>query len=493
MKLILGGPGCGKTTRLIRIVQEELDAGVPPEEIAFVAFTKAAAREARARAAEAFGLDPEARLPWFRTIHSLAYRLLGLTREEIMDRRDWREFAELVGQPISGVYDADLGSTTSATAQMGDRYLRVVDYASTTLTSLADSYHEVGQDLDWWAVLQFDETFRRFKASIAKLDFTDILLSYLDEGAAVPVRVAVIDEAQDLTAAQWAVVRRAFSSASRVYIGGDDDQAIYRWAGADVDQFLNLPATPEILAHSHRLPRSIFRVGQRITSNIRHRYPKPYQPSDREGMVEWHHELESIRLGGAGTWLLLARNGYMLEKLEALAIAQGVPYSRRDGPVAREEEVEAIALHSSLRSGSAHDISAREARVLYKALGRPRPALRELGRYGAEELEVPLGVSWYGIMSGIPRARLDYYLECMKVGEDLRREPRVRVETIHGVKGAEADKVLLMLDMSFRTAQSFEADPDHEHRVFYVGATRAREELHILAPQTRISYPGLVG
>ena len=59
MKLILGGPGCGKTTRLLGIVQEELARGVPSDEIAFVAFTKAAAEDAKRRAAETFGLDPK--------------------------------------------------------------------------------------------------------------------------------------------------------------------------------------------------------------------------------------------------------------------------------------------------------------------------------------------------------------------------------------------------------------------------------------------------
>ncbi len=493
MKLILGGPGCGKTTRLLSIVQAELASGVPSEEIAFVAFTRAAAEEARRRAAEDFGLDAEVDLPWFRTIHSLTYKQLEMTRDEIMTSSDWREFAELIGQPISGYYESD--ASTSATQRPGDRLLRVVDYSATTMTSLWDAYHEVGQELDWWAVRQFDEAFRRFKGSVAKLDFTDMLLSYLDEGKPIPVRVAVIDEAQDLTAAQWAVVRRAFAGAKRVYIGGDDDQAIYRWAGADVDQFLDLTAEPEILRHSHRLPRSVFKLSQRITSHIRHRYHKPYAPSDREGRVEWHNVLESVPFGQEDpdrTWLLLARNGYLLEQVEVLARAQGIPYARRDGPVAKPGEVEALSIFSGLRSGKLGDLNVHQARVLFKALGRPRPALRELERYTPSALGVSLDRSWYVSFEGIPQWRLDYYLECLRNGEDLTRVPRVRIETIHGTKGAEADCVLLILDVSFRTAESFEADPDNEHRVFYVGATRAREELHILSPQTRIHYPGIM-
>lgn len=492
LKLILGGPGCGKTTRLLQIVGREIDEGVEPSEIAFVAFTKAAANDARHRAAERFHVDEDEDLPWFRTIHSLAYKMLELTREEIMERRDWDEFSELIGYSISGAYETDVNASVSL--KQGDRYLRVVDYASTTMSGLEDAYHAVGLDLDWWSVKRFDKAFQLFKESIAKLDFTDILISYLNEGGAVPVRVAIIDEAQDLTAAQWAVARKAFANAERIYIGGDDDQAIYRWAGADVNQFLNLSVAPEVLEFSYRLPRAVFNVGQRITSHIRHRYHKPYLPDRREGLVEWHHQLDSVPLGEEKetSWLLLARNGYMLERLEEFAITRGIPYARRDGPVVQEDEAEAIGLFSRLRSGRMTDLSAHEARVLYKALGRPRPALRELDRYGPDDLGIPMSRSWYRTLDGIPKWRLDFYLECLQNGEDLTSIPRVRIETIHGVKGAEADKVLLLLDVSFRTAESYEADPDHEHRVFYVGATRARDELHVLAPQTRISYPGLL-
>ena len=65
------------------------------------------------------------------------------------------------------------------------------------------------------------------------------------------------------------------------------------------------------------------------------------------------------------------------------------------------------------------------------------------------------------------------------------------METIHGVKGAQADNVLLLLDYSRRTANGFNLNPDHEHRVFYVGVTRAYHSLHIIRPQTYNSYPGL--
>ena len=100
MKLILGGPGCGKTTRLLEIMEEELARGVKPERLAFVSFTKKAVGEASTRALARFKLTP-GELPHFRTIHSLAYRMLGITRSEVMQHKNWNELGAALGYDFS--------------------------------------------------------------------------------------------------------------------------------------------------------------------------------------------------------------------------------------------------------------------------------------------------------------------------------------------------------------------------------------------------------
>ena len=92
---IFGPPGTGKTTRLINIVQEELDRGTAPDKIAFVSFSKKAAQEARDRATEKLGIN-EQQMIWFRTLHSFAFNQLGLNGQKVLKGADYNKIGELV-------------------------------------------------------------------------------------------------------------------------------------------------------------------------------------------------------------------------------------------------------------------------------------------------------------------------------------------------------------------------------------------------------------
>jgi len=91
---VFGPPGSGKTTYLLSIVETELENNVHPMKIGYFAFTKKAATEARDRAIQKFpNLNPDTDFPFFRTLHSLAYRCLGITTKDMMSPEHYREFA----------------------------------------------------------------------------------------------------------------------------------------------------------------------------------------------------------------------------------------------------------------------------------------------------------------------------------------------------------------------------------------------------------------
>ena len=78
MYRLFGPPGTGKTTSLLNKVEDLLSDGVASNQIGYFAFTRKAAHEARDRAVLRFNLDPEKNFLFFRTLHSLAFQLLGL-------------------------------------------------------------------------------------------------------------------------------------------------------------------------------------------------------------------------------------------------------------------------------------------------------------------------------------------------------------------------------------------------------------------------------
>ena len=107
--------------------------------------------------------------------------------------------------------------------------------------------------------------------------------------------------------------------------------------------------------------------------------------------------------------------------------------------------------------------------------------------YNIQDLQIGNRGIWHDAFGKMPLNKRTYYLSLLRRGAKLTGTPRVIIDTIHGVKGGEADNVAVMLDMTNRSYQNLQFDPDDEYRVFYVGFTRAKKALHILLP-TGIRY-----
>ena len=112
--------------------------------------------------------------------------------------------------------------------------------------------------------------------------------------------------------------------------------------------------------------------------------------------------------------------------------------------------------------------------------------------YDMDTLKVLLGPfsvgEWHQALDKINLKDRAYLLRLGLGEEDITKKPRIKISTIHGAKGGESDNVLLATDMNLKTYNAYQKDSDDEQRVFYVGATRAKDELHVLLPQTNMHF-----
>lgn len=479
-RIIVGPPGAGKTQRLLRVMERALARGVKPERIAFVGFTRAAVKEAKSRASARFGLD-EKSLVHFRTVHSFCFNAMGFNSSDVVASHHLRELGEMLGEDLGAEPQTEDGPATAG----GSVLMTLDNYARTTMKPLEVAHHDADQDVEWFRLKRFVDAYRMYKEDRGLVDFTDMLQMFVDMAFPADVDVAIVDEGQDLSALQWKVIDVAFGKCDELWIAGDDDQSIYKWSGADPDRFLSLPYEREVLPVSFRLPSAIFDLSQEIVSRVSRRFPKPCRADRRGGLVDWIARADEIDLS-AGTWLLLARTRYQLRDLEKTARDQGVVYAVSGKRSVDEEIVRAIVAYENLRKG--WRIEGTEAALAMRAAGRSAVDIDQGSTYTAEEMGLDVGSIWHDALVRIPLDDREYYLACRRRGELLHEEPRVRIDTIHGAKGAEAEKVLLLTDLTYRIQKGYEREPDDEHRVFFVGATRASQELYLSAPRSAYGY-----
>ena len=253
---------------------------------------------------------------------------------------------------------------------------------------------------------------------------------------------------------QWDIVKKLEKNSKRSIIAGDDDQAIYKWNGADADSFINLEGEKVILQQSYRVPQKIFNVANNIIKKVKNRVEKNWVPKEDLGEVKYHWEIDRVDLS-QGEWLILARTNLFLEKI-AYYLDQNDFYFQRRNSTPRVKNIyslienwnklrEGIPLHyndyKKITNKMSKNVDLKSMKHMSKEDFYDMDTLKE--KYGLKTDE-----EWYIAFDDLGDHEISKIQKLIKNGEDLSKDPRIKISTIHGVKGNERDNVVLITDLS---------------------------------------------
>jgi DNA helicase-2/ATP-dependent DNA helicase PcrA len=475
-------------------VEEFLRAGTDIKRIGYFSFTRKAAYEAIRRAGDKFMLE-EKEIPYFRTLHSLAFRTLGIKKERVMKHIDYRDFGLKCGIPIKSAWHSEEDGVFSS----DNEYLRIINKARVKGVPVLEEYdnHRHGMDIERDLLYLLDQELKRYKEEKGLVDYDDMLEKFINENSAPSFDVLFIDEAQDLSPLQWRMVRALWSKSNKTYIAGDDDQAIFKWAGADVDTFIALKDEVDhidTLSQSYRIPGGpIHEMSQQIIRNVSNRYDKDYMPRQEMGDLTRYADVTQVDMS-QGEWLVLSSANYFLDDIKEFCELQGWYYSHKTKNSVKLNLLLAIQTWERWRNSETL-LPVASIKNIYSYLGDNVTKGYQKGKtmdeneegYYIEECTANHGLQttdvWYKAFAGLDTNTENYIRNMLANGESFKQNPRITLSTIHGAKGGEADNVLILPDITKSAVDHNDLDPDELHRLFYVAVTRAKKALHILEPR----------
>ena len=290
--LVLAGAGSGKTrvltTRIAYLIGEK---GVRPYEIAAITFTNKAAGEMKERLTAAVGDISEM---WVSTFHSMCVRILRRDADKIgydpdftiYDETDKDKVLKRVFETLG--YDAEklLKSAKNVISNAKNDCIDPEEFKQANaglkfVQEFYNVYKEYENQLNRSNAMDFDDllfvTYKLFREKPEVADYYSRKFRYIH-----------IDEFQDTNKVQFALAKRLALSHGNIFAVGDDDQSIYGWRGAKIENILSFdtyyPAAKVYkLERNYRSTKKILSLANCIIANNTGRHPKELWTENVDG------------------------------------------------------------------------------------------------------------------------------------------------------------------------------------------------------------------
>ena len=506
---IFGPPGTGKTFTLVERLQEHLNKNCPFDQTLTVSFTKVAARHIKKRIQKKNNYkfnDNELRHS-VRTIDS--YLMQKLEYPDICYPVHFlTEFYQ-----IKKDKEINEGHKRNFYAAM-----KIIEMGRITLEDGIENilkYYDSQKrtDIGRKFLIQVAESYKNYKKNHQKMDWVDVKYKGLQDKIKFDHNIVLmIDEAQDCNRLEWLIINKLIAVSENVYIAGDDDQAIYRFKGGEVETFLQLPVDKTtVLDKSPRLNKNIWKLAQAAIHLIpkERRQEKQYTPTNENkhnmphcGLIHEFRNKESFEKNYLNMsitdpdvsihWLFLSRNNdekdrrYSNENYnwsqilaknnltwETIEKSNGVESGAERGttPNVPTDQIQSIETWMTLQKGN--KISGKETKEFYKtipptlirdrkktSLIRTDSIILKDGQYGYGDLkskfylDANINVPWFEILNlkthnGEYYADYIQYLKNIMENGNYKKSKRILLSTIHGAKGLESANTILNCDWPY--------------------------------------------
>ena len=580
--LLLAVPGSGKTTVLVtRLGYMIFCKGIAPERILTVTYTVAATKDMAERFACRFGAEMAGRLE-FRTINGICARVIqycswksGRTAFSLLT--DEKRIAAM----LAGIYQRIEHSYPTESDLQNVRTL--ITFIKNRMLG-----EEEIRTLEKDAEIQLLRIYKAYNAELREhqlMDYDDQMVyaytmlqrfPWLREHFQQQYPYICVDEAQDTSKIQHAIIALLASRTENLFMVGDEDQSIYGFRAAYPDALLEFEqhhpgARVLLMEENFRSDASIVRAADRFIqkNTLRHeKHMQPARPKQREireiplaNRKAQYSYLLKVAEGCTSQTAVLYRDHECALPLIDLLERNGVPYKMRNadigfftnrvvldicniirlaenplntelfmqlyyklGTYLRKQDAQSIADISQLEGLSVWDVALKHGGLNAYTKGKVRAIqthMRNLRKESAGRAVYRI-VEYMGYREYMERSEIkDTKLDILRILADQEDSPRHLVDrleklrqvlkeksserdcpfilsTIHASKGLEYDSVYLLdvidgvlpaqIPKDLKKAEKAELEAyEEERRLFYVGITRAKDQLYVFTMKTQHS------
>jgi len=538
---VFGGPGTGKTTTIVGNTEIDDFKGIlqrmfeeySPHELMLIAYTRAAADEAKDRLQKLTTINKGTLDDRITTIHSLAMGENNLRPKDIVEIRwanDKSNFCSEVGMEYNSQSGEDPEDMMAEPEDEGHLFFKMNSWLKSSLKPpedwadcpLASNWTRDGQDF-----VRFANAWDEFKNDKGIWEFDDAILQCVNDEVTVDADFLFVDEVQDLYPLQQAFLDNQFGAVKRIFLAGDDDQTIYEWAGARPQYFLDMEGYTHremdklwgdktgyweedgvyILDQSWRMPNEVLNLAKTCISKVDERQEKQIKPHHEGGEFVPLRDPEPstiMNLINHDDTMVLFRARYQIGNFSDELIDAGIPYKdyRFKNSSYGTWNGDSLNFRDGMRSIIKKEKTmsgAQASRIITElpdtALHKPQKrkvnskTFSKQSEVPTEEVVNKVIYDWPEDMRTLRKWLIEFeelnWYQGRAVRNNLQSEhinkypDGLELTTIHGSKGQEADTIILSLSTTQSVTDNMPEGEisDAERRLYYVGMTRTENTL----------------